>query len=128
MVRGGRRGTNAPGLALAVGHGVQIVGAEHYSEHVQEWSCAAAPVHDPVTGHVLGVLDVTGGRQVAAPFAMSTVRSVATAIELQSAMAELISESRRVWSERACGFSTPRVTGLPATTGSIIGSRHGTPR
>ncbi|WP_372499901.1 GAF domain-containing protein [Williamsia maris] len=76
-------GTNAPGLALAVGRGVQIVGAEHYAEPVQEWSCAAAPVHDPLTGHVLGVLDVTGGRQVAAPFAMSTVRSVVAAIELQ---------------------------------------------
>ncbi|WP_045820918.1 GAF domain-containing protein [Williamsia herbipolensis] len=76
-------GTNAPGLALAVDRGVQIVGREHFAEPVQEWSCAAAPVHDPVTGHVIGVLDITGGRQVAAPFAMSTVRSVVAAIEMQ---------------------------------------------
>lgn len=50
-------GTNAPGLALSVGRGVQVIGPEHFAESVQGWSCAAAPVHDPVTGHVIG-----GGR------------------------------------------------------------------
>ncbi len=39
-------GTNAPGVALAVDSGVQIVGAEHFAEPVQGWNCAAAPVHD----------------------------------------------------------------------------------
>ncbi|MBT0567700.1 GAF domain-containing protein [Williamsia sp. CHRR-6] len=76
-------GTNAPGLALRMDRSVQIVGAEHFAEPVQEWSCAAAPVHDPVTGHVIGVLDVTGGRAVAEPFALATVRSVVAALEMQ---------------------------------------------
>ncbi|WP_299570516.1 GAF domain-containing protein [uncultured Williamsia sp.] len=79
-------GTNAPGVALAVDRGVQIVGAEHFAEPVQGWNCAAAPVHDPVTGHVIGVLDVTGGNPVAAPFALSAVRSVVSAIELHLRM------------------------------------------
>lgn len=79
-------GTNAPGVALAVDSGVQIVGAEHFAEPVQGWNCAAAPVHDPVTGHVIGVLDVTGGNPVAAPFALSAVRSVVSAIELHLRM------------------------------------------
>ncbi|GAC69270.1 GAF domain-containing protein [Gordonia soli] len=74
-------GTNAPGLALAVDRGVQVVGPEHFAGPVQEWSCAAAPVHDPVTGHVIGVIDVTGGREVAAPFALAAVRSVVAAVE-----------------------------------------------
>ncbi|MDL9935404.1 transcriptional regulator [Gordonia sp. ABSL1-1] len=74
-------GTNAPGLALAVDQGVQVVGPEHFAGAVQEWSCAAAPVHDPVTGHVIGVIDVTGGREVAAPFALAAVRSVVAAVE-----------------------------------------------
>ena len=74
-------GTNAPGLALATGRGVQVVGPEHFSSPVQEWSCAAAPVHDPATGHVIGVIDVTGGREVAAPFALSAVRSVVAVVE-----------------------------------------------
>ncbi|SIS21603.1 sigma-54-dependent transcriptional regulator family protein [Williamsia sterculiae] len=74
-------GTNAPGVALAIDRGVQILGAEHFAEPVQEWSCAACPVHDPVTGHVLGVIDITGGGAVAAPFALSAVRSVVAAVE-----------------------------------------------
>lgn len=84
-------GTNAPGLALAVDRGVQIVGPEHFAGPVQEWSCAAAPVHDPVTGHVIGVIDVTGGREVAAPFALAAVRSVVAAVEreLQSKAVDL---------------------------------------
>ncbi|MGV9481139.1 helix-turn-helix domain-containing protein [Gordonia aichiensis] len=74
-------GTNAPGLALATGKSVQVVGPEHFSSPVQEWSCAAAPVHDPATGHVIGVIDVTGGREVAAPFALAAVRSVVAVVE-----------------------------------------------
>ncbi len=84
-------GTSAPGLALAVDRGVQVVGPEHFAGAVQEWSCAAAPVHDPLTGHVLGVIDVTGGREVAAPFALAAVRSVVAAVEreLQSHAVDL---------------------------------------
>ncbi|SDU71861.1 GAF domain-containing protein [Gordonia westfalica] len=88
-------GTNAPGLALAVDRGVQIVGPEHFAGPVQEWSCAAAPVHDPFTGHVIGVIDVTGGREVAAPFALAAVRSVVAAVEreLQSSAVDLADPS-----------------------------------
>src|SRR5690606_10431401 len=32
-------GTSAPGTALALGAGVQIVGAEHFNRFVQPWSC-----------------------------------------------------------------------------------------
>ncbi|WP_238422726.1 GAF domain-containing protein [Gordonia sp. 'Campus'] len=88
-------GTNAPGLALAVDRGVQVVGPEHFSGPVQEWSCAAAPVHDPLTGHVIGVIDVTGGREVAAPFALAAVRSVVAAVEreLQAGAVDLADPS-----------------------------------
>ncbi|MCS3876671.1 transcriptional regulator [Gordonia amarae] len=74
-------GTNAPGLALAVDRGVRVIGPEHFSGPVQKWSCAAAPVHDPITGHVIGAIDVTGGREVEAPFALAAVRSVVAAVE-----------------------------------------------
>ncbi len=74
-------GTNAPGLALAVDRGVQIIGPEHFASTVQNWNCAAAPIHDPVTGAVIGVLDITGGDAAAGPFALTAVRSVVAAIE-----------------------------------------------
>ncbi|MGB6125121.1 MAG: transcriptional regulator [Gordonia sp. (in: high G+C Gram-positive bacteria)] len=84
-------GTNAPGLALTVNRGVQIIGPEHFSGPVQKWNCAAAPVHDPTTGELLGVIDVTGGPAVAAPFALSAIRSVVAAVEreLQSQAVDL---------------------------------------
>jgi transcriptional regulator of acetoin/glycerol metabolism len=53
-------GTNAPGTAAAVDHEVQIFATEHFSRLAQPWTCSAAPIHDPRTGHILGAIDVTG--------------------------------------------------------------------
>jgi hypothetical protein len=74
-------GTNAPGTALAVDHAVQIYGSEHYRRPVQPWSCSAAPVHDPVTGVLLGAIDVTGGDHVASPHVLTLVRATVAAVE-----------------------------------------------
>lgn len=74
-------GTNAPGTALAVDHCVQIFGAEHFSRQVHRWSCAAAPVHHPVTGAILGTIDITGGSRVAAPEVLTLVRATVAAAE-----------------------------------------------
>jgi transcriptional regulator of acetoin/glycerol metabolism len=76
-------GTNAPGLALATEHAVQVFGGEHFALAVQPWSCSAAPVRDPRTGALVGVIDVTGGDAVAAPQALAIVRAVAAAVELE---------------------------------------------
>jgi hypothetical protein len=74
-------GTNAPGTALALDHAVQIYGSEHFRRPVQPWSCAAAPVHDPVTGALLGAIDVTGGDHVASPHVLTLVRATVAAVE-----------------------------------------------
>ena len=74
-------GTNAPGTALAVDHAVQIYGSEHYRRPVQPWSCSAAPVHDPVSGLLLGAIDVTGGDHVASPHVLTLVRATVAAVE-----------------------------------------------
>ena len=58
-------GTNAPGTALALGEPVQIFGPEHLVRQVTPWSYSAAPIREPDTGAVLGVLDVTGSAEVA---------------------------------------------------------------
>jgi hypothetical protein len=76
-------GTNAPGTALAVDHAVQIFGSEHFRRPVQPWSCSAAPVHDPVTGAVLGAIDVTGGDHVASPQMLTLVRATVAAVEAE---------------------------------------------
>src|SRR5690625_2080601 len=74
-------GTNAPGTALAVDSPVQIFAAEHFAAVVHPWSCSAAPVHEPITGELLGVIDVTGGDHVAAPHMLTLVRAAVSAAE-----------------------------------------------
>lgn len=74
-------GTNAPGTALSVDHPVQIFAAEHFSRAVQQWTCAAAPVHDPRSGRLLGAVDITGGDQLAHPHSLALVQATARAAE-----------------------------------------------
>ncbi|MGG5258235.1 GAF domain-containing protein [Phycicoccus avicenniae] len=53
-------GTNAIGTALAEQAPVQLFSAEHFEEGQHPWYCTASPVHDPRTGALLGVVDVSG--------------------------------------------------------------------
>lgn len=52
-------GTNAIGIALQSGRASRVIGAEHYAEAIHRWSCAATPVHDPETGTLLGVINIS---------------------------------------------------------------------
>jgi transcriptional regulator of acetoin/glycerol metabolism len=76
-----RAGTNAPGTALATRQAVQIFAAEHFSYVVQPWTCSAAPIRDPHTQEVLGVINVTGGDHLATPSTLALVRATALAAE-----------------------------------------------
>lgn len=83
-------GTNAPGTALALDREVQIYRAEHLSRNVTPWSCSAAPVHDPDTGSLLGVLDLTGGDEVVGPTSLALVRATVRAVESELRLARLV--------------------------------------
>ena len=76
-------GTSAPGTALALGRGIQIVGAEHYQRAVHPWSCTAVPFHDPDSGAVLGVVDITGTASAVAPHTLSLVEATVAAAQAQ---------------------------------------------
>jgi hypothetical protein len=78
-------GTNAIGTAIALDHPVQIFSAEHFNRLLHGWTGAAAPVHDPVTGAILGVIDVSGSFRTAHPHTLALVSAVADAAELQLA-------------------------------------------
>ncbi|MFD4315445.1 GAF domain-containing protein [Streptomyces sp. NPDC058548] len=88
-------GTNAPGTALAVDRPVQVVAAEHFRHPVRAWTCAAAPVHDPRSGRVLGAVDITGGRRLAHPHSLGFVQAVARAAESQLALLGTAPEAGR---------------------------------
>ncbi|WP_308295943.1 GAF domain-containing protein [Streptomyces sp. ISL-96] len=79
-------GTNAPGTAVALDRPVQVFATEHFSRPVQPWTCAAAPVHDPHTGRLLGAVDITGGNGLAHPHSLAFVQAVACAAESRLAL------------------------------------------
>ena len=76
-------GTNAVGTAIALDHAVQVFAAEHFNEVVQRWTCAAAPIHDPASGRLLGLVDLTGRLGTVHPhtlaLALATAKTVETA-------------------------------------------------
>lgn len=70
-------------VALTLDRCVQVHRSEHFRRRVQPWSRSAAPVHDPMTGQLLGALDVTGGDHVALPQMLPLVRAAAAAAEAE---------------------------------------------
>ncbi|WP_336922786.1 GAF domain-containing protein [Aquipuribacter sp. SD81] len=102
-------GTNAPGTALALDQPVQVVSGEHWALPVHPWTCSAAPVHD-AAGGVVGAVDVTGGPEVASPYALALVRAAVAAVEQSLAGGERpvrASPARpRAWLE-VLGTDTP---------------------
>lgn len=108
-------GTSAPGTAIALDRSVQIRQAEHFNRLVQPWSCTAAPVHDPETRRLLGVIDVTGGPEAVTPQAQLLVDATARAVEGEILVARLRARSApsrgRARRPRPASRATLRVLG-----------------
>src|SRR5215472_12191200 len=86
-------GTNALGTALVDGHVVQLLGAEHYCAGWQDLTCTAAPIRHPLTGEIMGILDVTGNYRLIRPFLSSFIASMA--MQVQQEMLNLLTTTRR---------------------------------
>jgi transcriptional regulator of acetoin/glycerol metabolism len=52
-------GTNGIGTALESGQAAHVFGHEHYAEHLEDLACAAAPVRHPISGTIIGAVDLT---------------------------------------------------------------------
>jgi transcriptional regulator of acetoin/glycerol metabolism len=74
-------GTNALDLANRDDVPSMVFSAEHYAEVVHNWVCWAAPVHDPVTGARLGVVDLSTTWDRTHPIGLATARVMARLIE-----------------------------------------------
>jgi hypothetical protein len=94
-------GTNAIGTALVEAAPVQLFSAEHYDRGLQSWTCTAGPVHDPRTGALLGVVDVSGAAATVHP---ATVALVGTAVRLAEA---------ELWRHREARLDTLRTVAGP---------------
>jgi hypothetical protein len=80
-------GTNAIGTSLVVGSPVHVYAGEHYAETHQPWTCAAAPLHDPLTGRLLGAVDLSGPASTVHPSTVALVDAVARLAELELRLA-----------------------------------------
>ncbi|NUS50320.1 MAG: transcriptional regulator [Nocardioidaceae bacterium] len=74
-------GTNALALAMRDGQPSMVFSAEHFAPMVHNWVCWAAPVHDPVTGRQLGVIDLSTTWDRTHPIGLATARMMARLIE-----------------------------------------------
>src|SRR5690349_17547899 len=116
----GGAGTNAIGTALALDQAVQVFGPEHFSDPVQRWTCSAAPIHDPDTGAVIGVIDLTGDLRTVHPHSLAVATATARAVEatLQLALQERDARLHARYGNRV----SPDRSALVTRTGRLIGT------
>lgn len=113
-------GTSAPGTALAVGRSIQISGAEHYKRSVHPWSCTAVPFHDPDSGALLGVVDITGTESAVAPHTLSLVEATVAAAQAQLRVERLqLAAARQAAPARRRTTATAGRTPAAEGTGSL---------
>jgi hypothetical protein len=110
-------GSNAIGTALAEGAPVQMFAAEHFVRSHHVWTCTACPVHDPRTGDLLGVVDVSGPAETVHP---TTVALVGTAVKLAEASLWRQHESRL---EALRNVAAPLLSRLPGA--GLVVDDHG---
>jgi len=70
-------GTNGIGTALEAGRPTHVFGHEHYAEHLEGLACAGVPIHHPITGKTVGVIDLTCWRKNADPLLVALVKNTA---------------------------------------------------
>lgn len=101
-------GTNAIGTALAEHAPVELFSAEHFEQTQIPWYCTAAPVHDPRTGELIGVVDVSG-----------------PALTLHPAIGSLVQSAVRLAEARLWRRHQEQLDRLRRTTEPLLATRSG---
>jgi sigma-54 dependent transcriptional regulator, acetoin dehydrogenase operon transcriptional activator AcoR len=73
-------GTNGIGTALEGGQPAHVFGHEHYAEHLEDLACAGVPIHHPITGKIVGAVDLTCWRRNADRLLVALVKTTADQI------------------------------------------------
>ncbi|RWD47148.1 sigma-54-dependent Fis family transcriptional regulator [Mesorhizobium sp.] len=85
-------GTNGIGTALWTGEPTFVHAAEHFCAGIKSWTCAGAPIRDPLDGKIIGVVDLSGYSPIFRPH--NTALVAATARQIEKALAEQQQEQR----------------------------------
>ncbi len=82
-------GTNGIGTALATGRPAHVHATEHFCEGIKSWTCAGAPIFEPGTNIILGVVDISGPpttyQRNNLTLAVTTARQIETVLAEQAA-------------------------------------------
>ncbi|WP_239396241.1 SpoIIE family protein phosphatase [Frankia sp. CiP3] len=74
-------GTNGIGTALVERRPSYVSSVEHFAARLHPYVCAGAPIRDPISGRIEGIIDLTCLRSDADPKMMTMARGAASAIE-----------------------------------------------
>src|SRR5919106_3755387 len=74
-------GTNGIGTALAADHALQVFAFEHFNQRHHQWICSGAPVHDPVSGRIVGLIALSSPWTIAHRRSLELVITAATTME-----------------------------------------------
>ncbi|MCW0214163.1 MAG: GAF domain-containing protein [Pseudonocardia sp.] len=110
-------GTNAMGTALVEDRAVRIHSAEHLVRTYHSWTCAASPIHDPDSGDLVGVVDITGPLRTFHPTTLALVVAAARLAENHLATRLAIRD------ERLRTRNLPHLLGLRNEPGALLSPR-----
>jgi sigma-54 dependent transcriptional regulator, acetoin dehydrogenase operon transcriptional activator AcoR len=123
-------GTNGIGTALATGRPAQVHASEHFCEGIKSWTCAGAPILEPGTRDILGVVDISGPPTTYQR--NNLILAVTAARQIEAALGERAAQERmrllefclhRISSSDAAGLiALDRAGRLVHVTGRIPGS------
>jgi hypothetical protein len=109
-------GTSAIGTVAELRKPLAVHGEEHYLEALKDFSCYGAPIIHPITGRIVGLIDVTGFAKGATPILGPLLVRAARDIEARlldlSRAAEL--DLFRRYQQRAAHRSAPLIALWPA--------------
>ncbi|WP_321916335.1 sigma-54-dependent Fis family transcriptional regulator [Paraburkholderia sp. J11-2] len=114
----GSAGTNGIGTALATREPTYIHASEHFCEGIKAWSCAAAPICEPGTGAVIGVLDISG------PPSTYQINNLTLAVTAARQIEMVLAEQAAREHMRLLAFCLQRVSSSDAT-GMVAIDRSG---
>ena len=116
-------GTNAIGTAISQCCPVRIDGAEHFVRTHHEWTCVAAPIIDPDSGELLGVIDLSGPVREFGPDAAALVGAVGKLIESRITAERRTADARLLADLFARPGATRRVAAVLSPSGRLVWGR-----
>ncbi|MGC4962461.1 GAF domain-containing protein [Gordonia sp. DT218] len=101
--------TTAVGLVMSDHRSTRVVGREHFNRALHSLYCAAAPIHDPRTGQLTGIVSLAGPVEALQPSSTAFAASMAALgeHEIANAHARSLADLRKNAGARLTGIRGP---------------------